>query len=133
MDPGHCLTIDLDRHELALREDLSMIVEFLQRVRFLDGINQLANLDDRLVVRGRNQTNLIIGWKHGRLPSLSSKKRFDSPRLARKAHYGAERPNRKGGNANSPSPASVGSISVPIVASKATLRYPRHLPRQPGR
>ncbi len=41
-----------DGHELALREDLSVIFEFFQRVGFFGGVDQLANLDDGFVIRG---------------------------------------------------------------------------------
>jgi hypothetical protein len=51
--------------ELALREYLSVLFEFLERVRFLGGVNQLANLDDGLVVPRSNETDSIVGWKHG--------------------------------------------------------------------
>ena len=41
-----------------------VIFEFLDRVRRLRGIDQLANLDDRLVIRAIQQTNAIISGKH---------------------------------------------------------------------
>jgi hypothetical protein len=64
MNTGHGIAA-IDCSELALREDLSVIFELFERVGFLGGVNQLANVDDGLVVHGFNETDSIIGWKHG--------------------------------------------------------------------
>jgi hypothetical protein len=61
MDAGHGIAA-IDGCELALREDLSVIVEFFDRVGFLGGVNQPANLDYGLVVERFNETNSVIGW-----------------------------------------------------------------------
>jgi len=53
-----------NRNELPLREDLSVIFEFVERVGILRGVHPLANLDDRMVVRGLNESDSIVGWKH---------------------------------------------------------------------
>jgi hypothetical protein len=42
-----------------------MIFKLLHCVRRLRGIDEPANLDDRLVVRGFDKTNQIAGWEHG--------------------------------------------------------------------
>src|SRR5262249_23735416 len=64
MDTGHDIAA-IDCSELALREDLSVIVEFFERVGLLGGVNQLAKLDNGLVVQRFNETDSIVGWKHG--------------------------------------------------------------------
>lgn len=51
-----------------------MIFEFVESVGILSGVNQLANLDDGLVIGGFHETDSIIGWKHGRAVSLSSRR-----------------------------------------------------------
>jgi hypothetical protein len=63
MNTGHGIAA-IDCRKLALREDLSVIVEFFERVGFLGGVNQLANLDNGLVVQRFNETDSIVGWKH---------------------------------------------------------------------
>jgi hypothetical protein len=55
----------IDGSELALREDLSVILEFFERVGFLGGVNQPANLNNGLVIPRLNETDSIVGWKHG--------------------------------------------------------------------
>jgi hypothetical protein len=64
MNTGHGIA-GIDCCELAPREDLSVILEFFECVGFLGGVNQLANLDNGLVVQGLNETDSIVGWKHG--------------------------------------------------------------------
>ena len=64
MNTGHRIAI-IDGSELPLREDLSMIVELFGGVRFLGGVNQLANLDNGLIVRRFNEPDSVVGWKHG--------------------------------------------------------------------
>src|SRR5262249_46179996 len=61
---GHCMVI-MDGNKLTLREDLSVSFEFFERVGFLGGVNQRAKLDYGLVVQGLNESDSIVGWKHG--------------------------------------------------------------------
>src|SRR5262245_41425653 len=68
VDSSHCIMSFVNGSELTLGEDLSVIFEFVDRVGDLRGVYQLANLDDGLVVRGGDQTDFIIGWKHRRPP-----------------------------------------------------------------
>ena len=68
MDSSHCIMGFFNGNELTLGEDLSVIFEFVERVGDLRGVYQLANLDDGLLVRGGDQTNFIVGWKHRRPP-----------------------------------------------------------------
>ncbi|MGH2550450.1 MAG: hypothetical protein ACRDHN_13735, partial [Thermomicrobiales bacterium] len=65
VDSGYFITIAFDRHELALRKNLSMIFQLFEGVGLLRGINQPANLNDRLVIRRNQAANSVIGWKHG--------------------------------------------------------------------
>src|SRR5215831_260320 len=58
--------------KLTLRKDLPMIFQFFNRVGLLRGVNHLANLDDGIVVRGGDETDLIVGRKHGGLHSSMS-------------------------------------------------------------
>src|SRR5262249_50749535 len=64
MNTGHRIAI-IDGSELALREDLSVIFEFLERVGLLGGVNQLAKLDNGLVVHRFDETDSIVGGQHG--------------------------------------------------------------------
>src|SRR5262245_9276118 len=64
LNTGHGITA-IDCGELALREDPSVIFKFFERVGSLGGVNQPANLDNGLVVPGLNETDSIVGWKHG--------------------------------------------------------------------
>ena len=45
MHTGQRIAI-IDRSELTLREDLSVILEFFHRVGFFGGVNQLADFDN---------------------------------------------------------------------------------------
>ena len=63
MNTGHGIAA-IDGCELALREDLAVIFEFFEGVGFLGGVNQLANLDNGLVIQRFNETDSIVGWKH---------------------------------------------------------------------
>src|SRR5262249_50234539 len=63
MNTRHRIAL-IDGNELTLREDLLVIFEFCERVGLLGGVNQLANLDNGLVVRTFNETDSILGWKH---------------------------------------------------------------------
>jgi hypothetical protein len=67
VDSGHCTRIVSNGNELTLREDLSVIFEFFERVGLLGEVNQPANVDDGLVIRGGDETYSIIGWQHERL------------------------------------------------------------------
>src|SRR5262245_7786558 len=64
MNAGHRIAI-IGCNELTLREDLSVVLEFFEGVGFLGGVNQLAYLDNGLVVQGFNETDSIVGRKHG--------------------------------------------------------------------
>src|SRR5262249_46721366 len=57
VNTGHCIAVAIDCNELALREDLSMIIKFFDGVGLVGGVNQLANLDNSLVMRGLNETD----------------------------------------------------------------------------
>jgi hypothetical protein len=48
VDSSHCIMSFVNGNELTLREDLSVIFEFVERVGDLCGVYQLANLDDGL-------------------------------------------------------------------------------------
>jgi hypothetical protein len=63
MNTGHGI-VAIDCSELALREDLPVIFEFFEGVGFFGGVNQLANLDNGLVVHRFDETDSIVGWKH---------------------------------------------------------------------
>jgi hypothetical protein len=63
INTGHGIAA-IDCSELSLREDLSVSFEFFERIGFLGGVNQPANLEYGLVVQGLNQTDSIVGWKH---------------------------------------------------------------------
>jgi hypothetical protein len=63
MNAGHRVAL-IDGGELTPREDLSVIFEFFVRVGFLGGVYQLANLDNGRVVRGFDETDTVVGWKH---------------------------------------------------------------------
>ncbi len=67
MNSGHGTRNLIDGDKLTLRENLPMIFEFFERVGLLRGVNQLANLDDGLVVRRGNKADSIVGRKHERL------------------------------------------------------------------
>ena len=64
MNTGHRIAA-IDCSELTLREDLAVIFEFFERVGFLGGVNQPANLDNGLIIQRFNETDSIVGWKHG--------------------------------------------------------------------
>src|SRR5262245_52683236 len=64
MHTGHRIAV-INGNELTLREDLAVRFEFFERVRFLGGVNELANLDNGCVVQGFHETNSVVGWKHG--------------------------------------------------------------------
>jgi hypothetical protein len=76
MNAGHGIIIDVNGHKLSLRKDLSMIFEFVERVRILGGVNELANLDDGLVIRAFHESDSIVGRKHKRLMDLGSRRRL---------------------------------------------------------
>jgi hypothetical protein len=42
-----------------------MVFQLFAGVGCFGGVNQLADLDDRLVIGGINEPHSIIGWKHG--------------------------------------------------------------------
>jgi hypothetical protein len=63
MNAGHRI-VAIDCCELAPREDLSVILEFFERIGLLGGVNQFANLDNGLVIQRFNETDSIVGWKH---------------------------------------------------------------------
>jgi hypothetical protein len=63
MNTGHGVAV-VDCSELALREDLAVIFEFFEGVGFLSGVNQLANLDNGLVIQRFNETDSIVSAKH---------------------------------------------------------------------
>src|SRR5260221_722932 len=44
-----------------------MVFQLFACVGRFAGVDQLADLDDRLVIRGFNEPKSIIGWKHKRL------------------------------------------------------------------
>jgi hypothetical protein len=64
VDAGDRARLGGDGHELSLREDLPVIVEFFLRVRGLGGIDELADLDDRGVIRRSEMADAIVGGKH---------------------------------------------------------------------
>jgi len=63
MNTGHGVAV-IDCSKLALREDLAVIFEFFEGVGFLSGVNQLANLDNGMVIQRFNETDSIVGAKH---------------------------------------------------------------------
>jgi hypothetical protein len=67
--------VNLVGNELTLPEHPAMVFEFLSGVRRLRWIDQPANLDDRLEIRGFQEADTIVGWKH--------KNYLSRPRLGR--------------------------------------------------
>jgi hypothetical protein len=66
VNSGYSITNVIDCNELTLRKDLSMIFKFFERVGSFGGVNELANLDDGLVIRGRQVADFIVARQHGR-------------------------------------------------------------------
>jgi hypothetical protein len=64
VDAGDRARLGGDGHELSLREDLPVIVEFFLRVRGLGGIDEFADLDDRGVIRRGEMADTVVGGKH---------------------------------------------------------------------
>src|SRR4051812_2082350 len=69
VNTGHCITMVVNGNELSLREDLAMLFKFFDSVGLLGRVNEPANLDNRLVMRGFHEADSIVGWKHPRLLS----------------------------------------------------------------
>src|SRR5581483_8638412 len=56
----------IDGDELAPREDPPVVVEFFGRVGRLGRVHQLANLDQRVVIRRFGEAESVVAREHGR-------------------------------------------------------------------
>ena len=66
VNAGDFATSRFNGYELTLRKDLPMIVKFFDGVGRLRGIDELAKRNNRVIVRGSEAADSIVGRQHGR-------------------------------------------------------------------
>jgi hypothetical protein len=64
VDGSDVVAAYIDRHELALGKHPPMIFELFRGIRRLSRIDELANRDDRFVMRGIKMADFVVGREH---------------------------------------------------------------------